>query len=217
MHQKVLAAPFVDTRAADLGWSLDPAVPVGPPLAVLPLRLPIGSLELQLLGASHRAVLRRPVDGASPDQVALDEEVVLVETVACLPGAAPALPRSARHRTPAGLAYAFSSSVTVPGPGAFPAAVDAVLAGLPEPSLVGRFPGEPLALTALAADTDGTGLRWRTWHVYPQTFEIVETRSEVQVGEALWTADGAEQTVGAGSGGGTGRPRTAGSDRLLVR
>lgn len=214
MHQEVLAAPFVDTEAADLGWSLDPAVPVGAPLAVLPLpdtRSVGWSLELHLLGASHRAVVRHPVAGSSADGVAL------VETVACLRGAAPSLPRSARHRTPTGLDYAFSSTVTVPGPGAFAAAVAAVLAGLPETSLVGRFPGEPLALTALAAAADVAGLRWQTWHVYPRTAEIVETRSEVQVGEALWTAGCAEQAVGAGSRSGTGGPRTAGPDRLLVR
>lgn len=210
MHQQVLTAPFVDTRASDLGWSLDPAVAVDAPLAVLPVRSAAGSLDLQLLGASHRAVLRRRVGPAPRD------EVVLVETVACLPGAAPALPRSARHRSD-GLVYAFTSSITVTGPGTFADAVAAVLAGLPDTSLVGRFPGEPLALTALAADADDTGLRWQTWHVYPQTTEIVETRSEVQVGEALGTEDCAGQTVGAGSHRGAGRPRTAGADRLLVR
>ena len=66
---------------------LDPDVRVGPPLAVLPVRSAAGSLELQLLGASHRAVVRGPEIGA----VAAD--VALVETVACLVGGATVLPR----------------------------------------------------------------------------------------------------------------------------
>lgn len=33
--------------------------------------------------------------------------------------------------------------------------------------LGGVFPGDDAALTALAAEPDGTGWRWRTWHLYP--------------------------------------------------
>jgi Protein of unknown function DUF2617 len=33
--------------------------------------------------------------------------------------------------------------------------------------LGGTFPGDDAALTALAAEPDGTGWRWRTWHLYP--------------------------------------------------
>jgi Protein of unknown function DUF2617 len=33
--------------------------------------------------------------------------------------------------------------------------------------LGGSFPGDDAALTALAAEPDGTGWRWRTWHLYP--------------------------------------------------
>jgi hypothetical protein len=29
------------------------------------------------------------------------------------------------------------------------------------------FPGDDAALTALAAEPDGTGWRWQTWHLYP--------------------------------------------------
>jgi hypothetical protein len=33
--------------------------------------------------------------------------------------------------------------------------------------LGGIFPGDDDALTALAAEPDGAGWRWRTWHLYP--------------------------------------------------
>ena len=33
--------------------------------------------------------------------------------------------------------------------------------------LGGAFPGDAAALTALCAEPDGPGWRWRTWHLYP--------------------------------------------------
>jgi hypothetical protein len=33
--------------------------------------------------------------------------------------------------------------------------------------LGGAFPGDDAALTVLAAEPDGTGWRWQTWHLYP--------------------------------------------------
>ena len=33
--------------------------------------------------------------------------------------------------------------------------------------LGGAFPGDDAALTALSAEPDGPGWRWRTWHLYP--------------------------------------------------
>jgi hypothetical protein len=33
--------------------------------------------------------------------------------------------------------------------------------------LGGSFPGDNAALTALAAEPDGSGWRWQTWHLYP--------------------------------------------------
>jgi Protein of unknown function DUF2617 len=35
--------------------------------------------------------------------------------------------------------------------------------------LGGTFPGDDAALTALAAEPDGDGWRWQTWHLYPGT------------------------------------------------
>lgn len=35
--------------------------------------------------------------------------------------------------------------------------------------LGGTFPGDDAALTALAAEPDGAGWRWQTWHLYPRS------------------------------------------------
>ena len=50
-------------------------------------------------------------------------------------------------------------------------------AGLP--ALLGRFPGNELAVTAVTADTDDDALIWRTWHTYPQAGEVVVTSSRI--------------------------------------
>ncbi len=48
--------------------------------------------------------------------------------------------------------------------------------------LGGTFPGDDAALTALAAEPDGTGWRWRTWHLYPAASggTVVHTASRWQ-------------------------------------
>jgi Protein of unknown function DUF2617 len=48
--------------------------------------------------------------------------------------------------------------------------------------LGGTFPGDDAALTVLAAEPDGHGWRWQTWHLYPRTplgsgGEVVHTAS----------------------------------------
>jgi uncharacterized protein DUF2617 len=48
--------------------------------------------------------------------------------------------------------------------------------------LGGTFPGDDAALTVLAAEPDGAGWRWQTWHLYPRTpfgsgGEVVHTAS----------------------------------------
>ena len=48
-------------------------------------------------------------------------------------------------------------------------------------ALVGVFPGDADAVTALAVRTDlpHGSLGWRTWHAYPQTNELVLTETVV--------------------------------------
>ena len=166
-----LDTPYADTTAADLSFTL--GSPELPALHVLDL---VGfdrrGAALRLLGASHQVVLHVP--GGK-----------LIETVACLPGRCPTLP-STMDDEAAG--YRFAARVLRLGPGELSARVAALrheLAGDPY-ALVGVFPGSPDAATALRADTatasgDRSGLGWRTWHAYPQTGELVETKTVVMV------------------------------------
>ncbi|MEV0425035.1 DUF2617 family protein [Micromonospora sp. NPDC050495] len=157
-----LDAPYVDTRAADLSLAL--GGPEHPALHVRELTLPGGlRLRLRLLGASH--------------QVICDD---LVETVACLPGRPPHLPESL-HDADAG--YRFTATVLRPAGDGLRRRVAALRAELAvDPyALVGVFPGDEDAVTALAVrpdPPDGT-VAWRTWHAYPQTNELVLTETVV--------------------------------------
>ncbi|MFD0772515.1 DUF2617 family protein [Streptomonospora algeriensis] len=158
-----LSAPFVDTRAADLTWTLD--APELPALLTRCRRLAGYRVELRVLGASHQVVLA-------------DDTALLTETVACLPGVDGELPRRARPAV-AGLAsYDFTSSVATLAPAAFAERVARVRAEAERDPLgvVAAFPGDPLAITALLPQAAaGSGVRWRTWHAYPQTAELVTT------------------------------------------
>lgn len=46
--------------------------------------------------------------------------------------------------------------------------------------LGGIFPGDDAALTALAAEPDGNGWQWQTWHLYPSSAggTVVHTASQ---------------------------------------
>lgn len=48
--------------------------------------------------------------------------------------------------------------------------------------LGGTFPGDDAALTAIAAEPDGAGWRWQTWHLYPAASggTVVHTHSRWQ-------------------------------------
>ncbi|WFE37736.1 DUF2617 family protein [Micromonospora sp. WMMD998] len=158
-----LAAPYVDSRAADLSLSL--GGPELPALAVRDLDLPGGRpLRLRLLGASHQVVA-----GA------------LTETVACLPGRRPHLP-DALHDATTG--YRFTATVLRPAGDGLRTRVAALRAELADDphALVGVFPGDEDAVTALAVrlDPPDGAVAWRTWHAYPQTNELVLTETVVE-------------------------------------
>jgi hypothetical protein len=161
-----LDAPYVDTSAADLSLALGDAE--RPALHVLDLDLPAGlRLRLRLLGASHQVVLRAP-------------GVELTETVACLPGRPPELPTT---RLDEANGYRFTATVLRPAAAELTARVGRLRAELADDpyALVGVFPGDADAVTALAVrpdPPDGT-VAWRTWHAYPQTSELVLTETVV--------------------------------------
>ncbi|MEH1026253.1 DUF2617 family protein [Micromonospora profundi] len=163
-----LDTPYVDTCAADLSLAI--GGPERPALHVRDLTLPGDvRLRLRLLGASHQVVL---TDSAGGDG--------LTETVACLPGRPPHLPGSL-HDEAGG--YRFTATVLRPAAGELHARIAALRADLAaDPyALVGVFPGDPDAVTALAVRTDPPdgSVGWRTWHAYPQTNELVLTETVV--------------------------------------
>ncbi|WP_051712869.1 DUF2617 family protein [Spirillospora albida] len=160
-----LDVPYADARADALSFALD--LPRMDALAVLAVERGGTAVEFRLLGTSHQVF-------AGP----------LSETVACLPGTADPLPAGAA-RAVGGWTYRFAASTAVHADdAAFAAAVEDVrtrLAGRDD-ALLGTFPGARHAVTALALESGGpgsAGLGWRTWHAYPQTREIVMTRSRL--------------------------------------
>lgn len=161
-----LNVPYVDTNAHELVWTLDH--PQAPALTTRALSVRGADVELRVLGASHQVVVRR--NGAE-----------LIETVACLPGVEPHLPATAVCSVQ-GRTYTFESRVTDVPPRELRRRV-AELGRMTERSknkvLLAAFPGEPDAVTALRLDGDTSGVRWRTWHVYPRSTQIVQTSTEV--------------------------------------
>jgi Protein of unknown function DUF2617 len=159
-----ITAAYADTSAAQL--RLEFGLPRLDAYAQLALPLSHGELDLRLLGQSHQVVMEG--DGISCS-----------ETVACLDGPA-GLP--CRAELPlAGAAYRFTSQVRVLGPAALEAEARALVETYADQAaaLVGVFPGSPSAVTAVAVRPLPHGVGWRTWHVYPQTGEVVETSSRI--------------------------------------
>ena len=162
-----LVVPYRDTRAQDLCWSL--ALPVQPALAVRGVRLGGGLvLELRLLGASHQVL-------AWAEE---ETELLCVETVACLPGVAEPLPGHHARTLPGG-GYTWSADTFALAGSEFDRAVERVRRSVQANphSLAGYYPGAPGALTAVLPEAAGPGVRWTTWHSYPQDGRLVRTRS----------------------------------------
>ncbi|MFC7220328.1 DUF2617 family protein [Streptomyces polyrhachis] len=162
MDAVVLRAPYLDTDAAQLCFSLD--LPERPALAERLVELAGLDVRLRLLGASHQ-VFAGPVR----------------ETVACLPGARRGLP--AAHRLHAdGWSYDFGAETRQLTPGDFAAQAARIreTAARTDTGLCGIFPGSPDALTAVVAEAPGGVLGWRTWHTYPQSCQIVSTYTRLE-------------------------------------
>lgn len=181
----LIAAPFADTRAADLSlaYGLGPL----PALAVHWVELPGAALELRVLGASHQVLAE--VGGAAWS-----------ETVACLPertGLLPATDESAAG----GLRSWFTARCERLDPAELARRVGAVRdrCAAERHALIGTFPGSPDAVTALVARPEpGGGARWETWHAYPQSGELVTTTSVVRMAMRELSDDRSSVTMGAG-------------------
>ena len=161
-----IAAPFADSRAADLRLAYGLARL--PALGVHQVPVPGGRIELRVLGASHQVVA--DLGGASWS-----------ETVACLAGHDGTLPESDEAHDGA-LVSRFVARYRRLADAEFEVRVRALRHGCERDpdALVATFPGSPLAVTALLVRGTADGVGWRTWHAYPQTAEIVETTSLVE-------------------------------------
>lgn len=148
-------APFVDTSPEDLSFSL-----VSPLLPALATRT-VGPVALRVIGASH--------------QVQVGE---WVETLACLPGQTPVKPR--RHMEP-GYTVTIKTSTYTPDDFRRQAATIREHLEAHETSLLVTFAGDPDALTGITARMDVHAASWQTWHLYPQSREIVRTHSTKQL------------------------------------
>ena len=149
------AEPFVDTTPADLSHSL--THDRLPALAVKS----VGPLELRVLGASH--------------QVALDS---WIETVACHRGRVDKLPGDTKS-----CGYTFTSEVTMYERQELARQVAELRQAMTRHpgGLAVAFAGDPLAITAITAEVTSESANWQTWHVYPNTGEIVTTQSSLQL------------------------------------
>lgn len=157
-----LDVPFLDASADALVWQLD--APLQRALACRRVAGPSWTADLHLLGASHQVLLRAP-DG-----------VTCSELVACRPGVSGRLPASVVEER-SGLRYGFRSSVEALGAEELGERAEGLVARLAarDDALVGAFPGSPHAVTAIEVTDTG----WRTWHIYPQTGQIVATETVV--------------------------------------
>ena len=140
-----------DVSSTGLGLALN--APPPPPLASCRLTHPDGgALILGVLGASHVITVEH-------------REMVFSEEISCTARShGNALP----DRTEAAGYRIRTETVTHPEP-AFRALAEELREHCRHDDgwLGGAFPGDDAALTALAAESDGTGWHWRTWHLYP--------------------------------------------------
>jgi hypothetical protein len=149
LHQ--LAVSPADVSGAGLGLALNAPAPC--PLASCRLQHPDGGvLVLGVLGASHVITVEHANSRFS-------------EQVSCTArGYGGKLPE--RTEAPG---YHLESHTDIHDEPAFRRLAQSLRERCARETgwLGGTFPGDDAALTALAAEPDGTGWRWQTWHLYP--------------------------------------------------
>jgi len=146
LHQ--LSVTPADVSGSGLGLALN--APAPPPLATCRLDHPDGgALVLGVLGASHVITVEHANN-------------LFSEQVSCHFGGE--LPE--RTHAPG---YHLESQTDVHDEVAFRQLADQLRERCSTEIgwLGGTFPGDSAALTALAAEPDGAGWRWQTWHLYP--------------------------------------------------
>jgi hypothetical protein len=171
-----LTTAYCDTSAGELGWSME--LEPQPALASRRLDLAPFHAELRLLGASHQIAvwLDKGAPGArSGSSERTTESALCLETVACLPERTVPLPRTAECEL-GSWRYTIESDVRTCSAAEFGARV-AGIERCAAHGLVGRYPGQPGALTAIVMRPWESGLWWTTWHTYPQDRQIATTLS----------------------------------------
>jgi hypothetical protein len=163
--EPALAVRYADTSPESLSLSLDD--PARPALAELHLTLCARPVTLRLLGASH--------------QVEVGGGAILRETVACSERACEPLPTQFVADD-----YRFTSETTQLDPTTLVTRVAELRRTLADDprAIVGHYPGDPDAVTAVQAAETSDGIGWRTWHSYPQTGQIVTTTTRLRWGAA---------------------------------
>ena len=149
LHQ--LAVTPADVSGKRLGFALN--APAPPPLATSLLDHPNGgALLLGVLGASHVITVEHAA-GRFSEQVSC--------TARSLGGDLP-------ERTTAP-GYSLQSRTDTYDEATFRRIAGELRERCEQEKgwLGGTFPGDDAALTALAAEPDGSGWRWQTWHLYP--------------------------------------------------
>jgi hypothetical protein len=138
----------VDVRGSELGLALNAPAPL--PLATCRLNHPGGGvLLLGVLGASHIVTVEHS-DTRFSEQVSCDLDGDLPD----------------QTRAPG---YQLESRIDLHDESSFRQLADRLREQCAAENgwLGGTFPGDDAALTALAAQPDGDGWRWQTWHLYP--------------------------------------------------
>ena len=169
--EALLPVAYADTRANELSYALD--LPSQPALRTHAVALGALTVELRILGYSHQVVV-----------TGRDGRVVLTETVARLSGSegSGALPEAHEESRPTmnsvTLRYSVATSVS---PLSALAGIEELMLDLDgaERGILGVFPGHPHAFTGLLAGPAESGARWRSWHAYPATDELVSTCSQL--------------------------------------
>jgi Protein of unknown function DUF2617 len=138
----------VDVRGTELGLALNSPAPL--PLATCRLDHPNGgTLALGVLGASHVVTVEH-------------SNTLFSEQVSCnLDGELPDQTQAPGYR--------LESRIDLLEESSFRQLADRLRKQCATQIgwLGGTFPGDEAALTALAAEPDGDGWRWQTWHLYP--------------------------------------------------
>ena len=188
-----------DVSATELGFRVDAGAPPEA-LASADTDHPDGrsALQLSILGASHAV------------SVLMDRRVILTEEVSCHAagsGGGP-LPDRVRLPGPWGTHELSATTAWLAGPD-FAELVGHLLdiARSDARVLLGRFPGDEGALTAVAADPGPSGAwGWRTWHLYPRTDDARGQGGEVVTTESRFEPDRSDASAHLGEPAGAVAP-----------